>query len=45
VRGIIILSLFSKYTEKENQTLSRSDASIVYEAEAAYHQITVECIC
>ena len=39
VRSIIILHLFPTYTEKENHTLSRSDASIEYEAEAAYRQI------
>jgi hypothetical protein len=36
---IIPPPLFSKYTEKEHHTLFRSDAGIVYEAEAAYHQI------
>jgi hypothetical protein len=45
VRSIIILPLFLKYREKENHTLSRSAASILCEAEAAYHQIYVQCIC
>jgi len=39
VRSIIILPLFPKYDRKKNHTLSRNDASIVYEAEAAYRQI------